>query len=593
MPDAGERLHYEMAASLQRTLYRELLRAGRRIEACTRPGNAARVSARLDNFVDGSMKGEDSPRQRVRTAFRSPSGPESIDRAFAALRGAHQTMEWLEPNSKLHALAASAAPTEDGAVVIAETLAEPGTAAMNRTEVQAELDRIADVARGLMEASPQPLSRLHKLALVNRAIFESEGFSGEFHPVRVNSSIGSMLSRRRGLPILLCTLYQSVAARAGVPLEFTNFPQRILLRLEPELAEGELGGGEEHVMAEALTRLRLAELKEKLQERGLPTNGRKAILVERLAKSLADEEAAETAAAAAEAAGAVAAASSGSAASAGESISAQSLCGLWIADYGPHGPEVVEVSLEQQQQQDGAEDGGGGGAPGAPGTTLRAIKLTGDPHVPAGELTWRAQLTAAVAAAAATEPPRVAVGAKLPAQMRVAEEGLANARLVPGELLVAGETQLLLGMGGDVGGGGGESGESGEGGDGKAGGAADDAGEGGERKSRESRGARETMAFSRAPQSALWFVDPWCRGALLPPPYCFAALRQLGLGDAPDTRSEWTGSIRPARVWARMLRNLQSREEPGSPEALFWEDVAFGLEGAGRNPQSVIRWDRA
>ena len=89
------------------------------------------------------------------------------------------------------------------------------------------------------------------------------------------------------------------------------------------------------------------------------------------------------------------------------------------------------------------------------------------------------------------------------------------------------------------------------------------------------------MTFSRAPPRGLWFVDPWSRGALLPPATCFAALRHLGLGDSPDTRSVWTGSIRPPQVWARMLRNLQSREEKGSPEARFWEDCAFGLESVG------------
>ena len=45
------------------------------------------------------------------------------------------------------------------------------------------------------------------------------------------------------------------------------------------------------------------------------------------------------------------------------------LTGIWIGDYRTHGDEWVQVSLASGEYQ--------------------AIKLTGDPFVPAGELTWR------------------------------------------------------------------------------------------------------------------------------------------------------------------------------------------------------------
>jgi hypothetical protein len=67
------------------------------------------------------------------------------------------------------------------------------------------------------------------------------------------------------------------------------------------------------------------------------------------------------------------------------------------------------------------------------------------------------------------------------------------------------------------------------------------------------------LVFSRADEAALWFVDPWARGALLPPSACEAALTHLGVPLAEQAGS--TAAISPTRVWARMLRNLQATHE--------------------------------
>ena len=57
-------------------------------------------------------------------------------------------------------------------------------------------------------------------------------------------------------------------------------------------------------------------------------------------------------------------------------MAAGALCGLWLAASGPHGPEVVETRVLDRGE----------------GLTLAATKLTGNPHVPAGEMTWEVRL---------------------------------------------------------------------------------------------------------------------------------------------------------------------------------------------------------
>ena len=575
-----------VAPSLTKTLYRELLRSGRRIEALTRPANTARVSARLQGFGDPYA----IPTERARRAFRmNRTSPTAADDAFAALRCASETLAWLQPNTLLHGLAEQGAPTEEGALVIASLLRGSGGSggsggggavhdeASERAAVSAELDRLAGEAQLLIDAAPAPLTRLHRLALINTALFRDAGFSGEFDPIALNSSLPEVLQRRRGIPILLCILYQAVAARLGIPLAFTNFPQRILLRCDPRAA------------------------------------------------APPPPLAAPLAAAQVEAGGRVR-----------DGVAAGALCGLWVADFGPHGPEVVETRVLDRGE----------------GLTLTATKLTGDPHVPAGEMSWEVRLSPRRQETRfVRRPPRptrfavapreeaaevIPLGTALPALVQVAEAGFIEPRLVSATL----EARLATAAAHADGGGSGGQGAGSAGGEAEAEAEAEAAAEteakvdgsgeglggatGKVAVEGEGRAAGELtltltidgaagaagapLVFSRADETALWFVDPWARGALLPPSACEAALTHVGVPLAEQAGG--TDAIPPTRVWARMLRNLQVthehelrtttfvyltqtrplgictrvlsnqvREPRGSAEARFWEDAGVGLDG--------------
>lgn len=74
------------------------------------------------------------------------------------------------------------------------------------------------------------------------------------------------------------------------------------------------------------------------------------------------------------------------------------LAGDWIGRYPGHYDEVVHI------RQDG--------------TTVEAVKVTGDDHVPAGEVTWRADLATGVG------------------EGHVAEKEFRSPRFVPGKLVI-------------------------------------------------------------------------------------------------------------------------------------------------------------
>jgi hypothetical protein len=83
-----------------------------------------------------------------------------------------------------------------------------------------------------------------------------------------------------------------------------------------------------------------------------------------------------------------------------------SYSGEWIGHYTCHFDEVIRI--EQN------------------GVHLVAIKITGDDYVPAGEITWRANL---------------ATGA---GEGQIANEGFVNPRFVPGRLQILGPERLLF-----------------------------------------------------------------------------------------------------------------------------------------------------
>lgn len=84
------------------------------------------------------------------------------------------------------------------------------------------------------------------------------------------------------------------------------------------------------------------------------------------------------------------------------------LNGRWIGSYGPHGDEIIEIS------QDGPD--------------IVARKVTGDPNVPAGEVTFRARLE----------------GWGGPGEGRIADRGFRNARYVPGFFSILGRNRVAF-----------------------------------------------------------------------------------------------------------------------------------------------------
>ncbi|MDE3156870.1 MAG: transglutaminase family protein [Acidobacteriota bacterium] len=71
-----------------------------------------------------------------------------------------------------------------------------------------------------------------QVAIVNRFLFEEEGFAGNtarYEDPR-NSFLNDVLDRRVGIPISLAVVYLEVGRRAGVRVEGVNFPGHFLLR---------------------------------------------------------------------------------------------------------------------------------------------------------------------------------------------------------------------------------------------------------------------------------------------------------------------------------------------------------------------------
>ena len=282
-------------------------------------------------------------------------------------------------------------------------------------------------------------------------------------------------------------------------------------------------------------------------------------------------------------------------ASARQALSASELCGLWVAHYASHGPEVVSVSLHGAAGGAGGGEAGGGGAGGevacgggggggdgdgevGGGSFLEAIKVTGDAFVPAGQRTWLAHLEGG-RGGGSRGVPTVARGSTLACEVHVADHGFNNPRTVRGAVEVRSAASLLLTMGEDdrerewrkveevaaeavaaaSSAGGGSAGGGGAGSDGTA----DEA---------------SSMLFTRCTDSALWFIDPFAEGKLLPPTTCKHFLSRAGLPD--NAHYLYLTPIAPERVWARMARNISMfhRKERRSDEAGFWDNLGLGLE---------------
>jgi hypothetical protein len=82
------------------------------------------------------------------------------------------------------------------------------------------------------------------------------------------------------------------------------------------------------------------------------------------------------------------------------------LNGEWIGHYRGHYDEVVKITQN--------------------GRRVEAVKITGDDYVPAGEITWRADLGTGLG------------------EGQVAEEGFRNPRFIPGQLKVFNRDRIVF-----------------------------------------------------------------------------------------------------------------------------------------------------
>lgn len=255
---------YTPIMATTRVLYREAARACRSIDRLTTHALATRqVNAMLIHWLDAGAasllpqaaalihanNGEVALGPLCRAAFRAADG--SLDLGFKALRSLGGIQQWLQVNSALNQLLDTGASVEQGASVIsdevcrlliddpaehpAERMLAPGPCL---PFVEAQLDEIAARVReraGIL-ASPDA-SHLHRLTSISAVMYGELGFVGCFDDVVRGSSLRHVLQRRRGLPILLTTVYAGVASRLGIQLSHTNFPNRVLLRLEGEAGE--------------------------------------------------------------------------------------------------------------------------------------------------------------------------------------------------------------------------------------------------------------------------------------------------------------------------------------------------------------------
>lgn len=115
---------------------------------------------------------------------------------------------------------------------------------------------------------------------------------------------------------------------------------------------------------------------------------------------------------------------------------ADPLSGLYLGSFGPHGPELLQLSR-------GIEDGE---------EVVNATKVTGDANVPAGVVSFRAKVGRRHRLdSRQVYPDELGVTARYRGEGRVAQRGFAQPRWVEGELLVFGSKGNALTAGAQLG----------------------------------------------------------------------------------------------------------------------------------------------
>lgn len=113
---------------------------------------------------------------------------------------------------------------ESGVLLLSRTVSPQ----LDVGECCATLDRIANRCRELIT---QPATVREQCRIINRVLFHEWGFHGnvENYTDPLNSLIDQVLTRRKGIPISLSTVYLLVAERLGLELEPVGLPGHFIV----------------------------------------------------------------------------------------------------------------------------------------------------------------------------------------------------------------------------------------------------------------------------------------------------------------------------------------------------------------------------
>lgn len=120
------------------------------------------------------------------------------------------------------------------AVRLAEVALLVSEAQRPGVDVEDQLGRLDDIARGVSERLPPDADAVQTVLAINQHLFHELGFSGagaEYYDPR-NSFLDEVLTSKRGIPITLAILYIDVGRQLGLDLHGIAFPGHFLVRCE-------------------------------------------------------------------------------------------------------------------------------------------------------------------------------------------------------------------------------------------------------------------------------------------------------------------------------------------------------------------------